>query len=190
MMRKGSSLPLFLALTFLSPASGSWGQSYQPSKPVELVVHSAAGGGSDVFARAVVEMVQKEKLLPLPLRVVNKTEGASIEALSYMMEKPGDDHTLAIFTNTWVATPLTSKSAKYTAKDLTPLVRLVLEPTIAVVRADSPYKNMNDFVEPAKKRSRSSQTGRRVGNRDREPDRSLDPERHGCQMGVCFNAVG
>ena len=45
-------------------------------------------------------MVQKEKLLPLPVRVVNKTEGASVEALSYMMEKPGDDHTLAIFTNT------------------------------------------------------------------------------------------
>ena len=150
MMRKRSSLPLFLALTFLSPASASWGQSYQPSKPIELVVHSAPGGGSDVFARAVVEMVQKEKLL-LPLRVVNKTEGASVEALSYMMEKPGDDHTLAIFTNTWVATPLTSKSAKYTAKDLTPLVRLVLEPTIAVVRADSPYKNMNDFVEAAKR---------------------------------------
>ena len=76
-------------------------------------------------------MVQKEKLLPLPIRVVNKTEGASVEALSYMMEKSGDDHTLAIFTNTWVATPLTSKSAKYIAKDLTPLVRLVLEPTIA-----------------------------------------------------------
>ena len=82
MMRKRSSLPLFLALTFLSPASASWGQSYQPSKPIELVVHSAPGGGSDVFARAVVEMVQKEKLL-LPLRVVNKTEGASGEALSY-----------------------------------------------------------------------------------------------------------
>lgn len=56
-------------------------------------------------------MVQKEKLLPLPLRVVNKTEGASVEAMAYMMEKQGDDHTLAIFTNTWVATPLTSKSA-------------------------------------------------------------------------------
>jgi putative tricarboxylic transport membrane protein len=34
---------------------------------------------------------------------------------------------------------------------LTPIVRLVLEPTIAVVRADSPYKNMNDFVAAAKK---------------------------------------
>jgi putative tricarboxylic transport membrane protein len=146
-----SFLPFFLVLTFLSPATRVWAQNYEPSRPIELVVHSAPGGGSDVFARALVEMVQKEQLLPLPIRVVNKTEGASLEAMAYMMEKAGDDHTLAIFTNTWVATPLTSKNAKYTAKDLTPIVRLVLEPTIAVVRADSPYKNMNDFVEAAKR---------------------------------------
>jgi putative tricarboxylic transport membrane protein len=129
----------------------AWAQSYKPSRPVEIVVHSAPGGGSDVFARAVVEMVQKEKLFPQPLQVVNKTVGAGLEAMGYLAEKKGDDHTIGIFTNTWVATPLTSKEAKYTVKDLTPLVRLVLEPTIAVVRADSPYKNMNDFVEAAKK---------------------------------------
>src|SRR5207245_871862 len=40
---------------------------------------------------------------------------------------------------------------KYTVKDLTPIVRLVLEPTIAVVKGDSPYKSMGDFVEAAKK---------------------------------------
>jgi putative tricarboxylic transport membrane protein len=109
------------------------------------------GGGSDVFARAVVEMIEKEKLVDQPLRVVNKTAGASIEAMEYLVQKKGDDHTIAVFTNTWVATPLTSKEAKYSVKDLTPVVRLVLEPTIAVVRADSPYKTMNDFVAAAKK---------------------------------------
>jgi len=126
-------------------------QSYKPTRPIELVVHSAPGGGSDVFARAVIEMAEKEKLLTQPIRVVNKTAGAGLEAMAYLAEKKGDDHTIAIFTNTWVATPLTRKEARYTVKDLTPVVRLVLEPTIAVVKADSPYKNMNDFVAAAKK---------------------------------------
>jgi len=71
--------------------------------------------------------------------------------MAYLVEKKGDDHTIGIFTNTWVATPLTSKEGKYTVKDLTPIVRLVLEPTIAVVKGDSPYKSMGDFVEAAKK---------------------------------------
>ena len=151
-MKRKSFLPTLLAaLTGILLSTTARAQGYKPSRPVEVVVHSALGGGSDVFARAVVEMVEKEKLLPQRLQVVNKIAGAGIEAMAYLAEKSGDDHTIAVFTNTWVATPLTSKAAKYTVKDLTPLVRLVLEPTIAVVNADSPYKSMTDFVTAAKK---------------------------------------
>ena len=126
-------------------------QGFLPSRSVEFVVHSAPGGGSDVFAHAVVAMAQAENLLSQPLRVVNKTAGASAQAMEYLAEKKGDDHTIAVFTNTWLATPLTRKEAAHTVKDFTPLVRLVLEPTIAVVRADSPYRSMADFVAAAKK---------------------------------------
>lgn len=151
MKRKGWLLPLIIVLTGGLIGTLAWAQGYKPSRPVEVVVHSAPGGGSDVFARAIVEMVEKEKLLPQRMQVVNKTAGASLQAMTYLVEKKGDDHTISIFTNTWVATPLTTKDAKYTVKDLTSIVRLVLEPTIAVVNADSPYKSMNDFVEAAKK---------------------------------------
>lgn len=151
MKREAGLLLLFLSLSTSLLSAPAWPQTFKPSRPIDLIVHSAPGGGSDVFARAVVEMVEKEKLLPQSLRVLNKTAGASLEAMEYLVEKKGDDHTIAVFTNTWVATPLTSKNAKYSVKDLTPIVRLVLEPTIAVVRADSPYKTMNDFVEAAKK---------------------------------------
>jgi putative tricarboxylic transport membrane protein len=116
-----------------------------------MVVHSALGGGSDVFARALVEMIEREKLAPQPIRVVNKTVGASAEAMAYLAAKRGDDHTVAVFTNTWLTTPLTRKDPPHTIRDFTPIVRLVLEPTIAVVRADSPYRNLNDFVEAARK---------------------------------------
>ena len=125
-------------------------QTFQPTRPIDLVVHSAPGGGSDVFARELVVMAEKEKLLTQPIRVINKIAGASLEAMEYLVDKQGDDHTIAVFTNTWVATPLTSAKARYSVKDLTPIVRLVLEPTIAVVNAKSPYQSMNDFVAAAK----------------------------------------
>jgi putative tricarboxylic transport membrane protein len=136
------------ALCLCSPAQG---QGFAPSRSVELVVHSALGGGSDVFARAVLEMIEHEKLVPQPIRVVNKTAGASAEAMAYLASKRGDDHTLAVFTNTWLTTPLTRKDPAHTIRDFTPIVRLVLEPTIAVVRADSPYRSLGDFVEAAKR---------------------------------------
>jgi putative tricarboxylic transport membrane protein len=146
MKRNAAAFAVMVATTTLA-----WAQGFTPVRPVELVVHSAPGGGSDVFARAVVEMAEKEKLSPQPLRVVNKTAGASAEAMAYLAGKKGDDHTIAVFTNTWLATPLTRKDAAHTVKDFTPVVRLVLEPTIAVVRADSPYRTLADFVEAAKK---------------------------------------
>jgi putative tricarboxylic transport membrane protein len=124
---------------------------FMPTRPVELVVHSAPGGGSDVFAHAVAAMANAEKLLPQPLRVVNRTAGASAQAMEYLAQKRGDDHTLAVFTNTWIATPLARKDAVHTVKDFTPLVRLVLEPTIVVVRADSPYRTLGDLVAAARK---------------------------------------
>ena len=144
-------VPLLIGLIVLAGCA----QTYQPTRPIELVVHSAPGGGSDVFAREVVAMVEKEKLLAQPIRVVNKIVDAGLEAMEYLVDKRGDDHTIAVFTNTWVATPLTSAKAKYSVKDLTPIVRLVLEPTIAVVNAKSPYKSMNDFVAAAKKNPNS-----------------------------------
>ena len=139
------ALSILLAMFFTGCA-----QTFQPTRPIDLVVHSAPGGGSDVFAREIVAMAAKEKLLTQPIRVVNKIAGASLEAMEYLVDKQGDDHTIAVFTNTWVATPLTSAKAKYSVKDLTPIVRLVLEPTIAVVNAKSPYRSMNDFVAAAK----------------------------------------
>jgi len=127
-------------------------KGFTPTRQVELVVHSALGGGSDVFARALVEMIEGEKLLAQPVRVVNKTAGASAEAMAYLAGKRGDDHTLAVFTNTWLTTPLTRKDPQHSLRDFTPVARLVLEPTIAVVRADAPYRTLKEFIEEAKRK--------------------------------------
>lgn len=95
---------LFL-LVLVTGCATSQGPAFAPDRPVELVVHSAPGGGSDVFAHAVVKMAQDEKLLTQPMRVVNRTAGASAQAMEYLAGKRGDGHTLAVFTNTWIATP-------------------------------------------------------------------------------------
>jgi putative tricarboxylic transport membrane protein len=104
-----------------------------------------------VFAYALVEMLERERLVQQPIRVTNKTAGASAEAMAYLAAQRGDDHTLAVFTNTWLATPFTRKNPAHTLRDFTPIARLVLEPTIAVVRADSPYRTLADFIDAAKK---------------------------------------
>jgi len=145
----------------------AWSQEFKPSKQIEAVVHTGPGGGSDIFARAIAEMLQKEKLITQRMQVVNKSGGGSAVAMSYLAEKKGETHTIGFFTGVWVTNPLTTKEATVTIKDLTPIARLVLEPAVIAVKADSPYKDMKDFIEAAKKSpNQLRQSGGSVTGRD------------------------
>jgi putative tricarboxylic transport membrane protein len=126
-------------------------QAFEPTKPVEIIVHSAPGGGSDLFARALVEMLQKENIYTKPTQVINKSGGSGAVAMAFMAGKKEDTHTIALFTSAVIFGSLTQKEAQYSIQDLTPVVHLVLEPSVAAVKAETPYKSMKDFVEAAKK---------------------------------------
>jgi putative tricarboxylic transport membrane protein len=143
------------------------GQEFKPSKQIEAVVHTGPGGGSDLLARAIAELLQKEKLISQRLQVVNKPGGGPAVAMSYLAEKKGETHTIGFFTGIWVTNPLTTAEATVTVKDLTPIVRLVLEPAVIAVKADSPYKSMKDFIEAAKKSpNQLRQSGGSITSRD------------------------
>ena len=152
------------AIALLSPASS---QEFKPSKQIEAVVHTGPGGGSDLLARAIAEMLQKEKLIQQRMQVVNKPGGGPAVAMSYLAEKKGETHRVGFFTGIWVTNPLTTAEANVTVKDLTPIVRLVLEPAVIAVKADSPYKTVKDFVDAAKKSpNQLRQSGGSVTSRD------------------------
>jgi len=143
------------------------GQGFKPARTVEAVVHTGPGGGSDVLARAVALMMEKEKLLPVRMQVVNKPGGNGAVAAAYLAEKKGDQNTIGFFTGVWLNNPLTSAEAKVTLRDLTPVARLVLEPAVIAVKADAPYKSLPDFIAAAKKSpGQLKQSGGSVTSRD------------------------
>lgn len=142
-------------------------QDFKPSRPVEIVVHTGAGGGTDAFARAMLTALRKDNALPANFIVVNKTGGGSTAAMNYLREKAGDSHTIAIYSSVWVTDSLTQEAATMTIDKLTPIAALVLEPALLVVKADSPYKSLKDFVEAARaKPGQLKQSGGSVTARD------------------------
>jgi len=142
-------------------------QAFTPTRPIEVVVHTGPGGGSDLLARAAVLMIEKEKLAPVRMQVVNKTGGGSTVAAAYLFEKKGDPHTIGFFTGVWLTSPITTAEAKVTLRDLTPVARLVLEPALIAVKTDAPYKTLGDFVATAKKSpGQLKQSGGSVTSRD------------------------
>lgn len=144
-------------------ASAQW----KPTRPIEVVVHTGPGGGNDVLGRAIAQMMEKEKLLPTRLIILNKPGGNGAVAAAYLKEKAGDTGTIGLITSVWIATPLVSKEAQVTLKDLQPIARLMLEPAVIVVRADSPYKTLKDFIDAAKaKPGQLKQSGGSLTSRD------------------------
>ncbi|MBX9758160.1 MAG: tripartite tricarboxylate transporter substrate binding protein [Beijerinckiaceae bacterium] len=123
---------------------------WKPTRPIELVVHSGPGGGNDVMGRALVAAIDEAKLSPVRIQVSNKVGGGGATAASYLSEKKGDPHVIAIFTSVWLANPLVQKEANVTMRDLTPISLMVLEPALIVVRVDSPYKSMAALVDAIK----------------------------------------
>jgi len=155
-----------LAAVFCALFAGTAG-AYKPTRPVEVVVHTGPGGGSDLLARAVATMMEKEKLLPVRMQVVNKPGGGSAVAAAYLAEKAGDQNTIGFFTGVWLTTPLTAEKANVTLRDLTPLARLVLEPALIAVKADSPYRSLGEFIAAAKQKpGELKQSGGSVTSRD------------------------
>ena len=166
MAPKPAFVNLFVALA-LGLAGSAFAQGFKPTRPIEVVVHTGPGGGSDLLARAVVQMLEKEKLVPVRMQVVNKPGGGGAVAPAYLAEKSGDQHTLGFFTGVWLTNPITTESAKVTLRDLTPIARLVLEPALIAVKADAPYKSLSDFTSAAKEKpGQLKQSGGSVTSRD------------------------
>ncbi|MBY0266223.1 MAG: tripartite tricarboxylate transporter substrate binding protein [Burkholderiales bacterium] len=140
---------------------------FKPSKPVEIIVHTGPGGGADVLARFISQVIEKENLAPVRFTVNNRDGGGGLRAMAYVVEKKGDTHAIAIFTGNWLTNPLTRAEAKVTVKDMTPVVRLVLEPAVVAVKADAPFKTLKDFIDAAKKQPGAlKQSGGSTTSRD------------------------
>jgi putative tricarboxylic transport membrane protein len=135
-----------LSLTTLDMA---WAD-FKPTRPIEFVVHGGPGSGNDVFARALIAIIDQEKLSPVRLQVANKPGGGSTAASAYVVSKKGDPHVIACWTNVWITDTLVQEAATNKLTDMTPIARLVVEPALVVVKADSPIRSMADFIEAAK----------------------------------------
>ena len=155
---------MLAALCVLAAGEAS---AFKPTRPVEVVVHTGPGGGSDLLARSVAVMMEKEKLLPVRMQVVNKPGGGGAVAAAYLAEKKGDENTIGFFTGVWLTGPLVQEKAKVTLRDLQPIARLVLEPALIAVKADSPYKTLKDFIAAAKQKpGELKQSGGSITSRD------------------------
>src|SRR6195256_842819 len=121
----------------------------QPTKPIEFVISTAPGGGSDIYARAMQAIISSKSFSPQPVTPVNKEGGSGAVAFTYVFDHKGDMHYVMITLNSFFTTIITQK-LPYKATDFTPIANMALDPFFLWVNDDSPWKNAGDFLAAAK----------------------------------------
>ncbi len=155
-MRKvlGVVLGLFLFVVLLPLAAGPAGaQSKFPEKPVTLIVHAGAGGGSDIFARMLASGFQADMLLPQPVIVENKPGGSGAIAFAYVAGKKKDPYFMLTAVVSLLTTPLMGKMP-ITYKNFTPLANLAFDEYVIIAKSDSKYRSMKEIVAAARENPR------------------------------------
>jgi putative tricarboxylic transport membrane protein len=132
-----------------SPGGGGAAAAQQPTRPVEFVISTAPGGGSDIYARFMQGVMEKNRLAPQPVTPVNKEGGAGAVAFQYVFEKKGDMHYIMITLNSFFTTLIVQK-LPFQATDFTPIANLALDPFYLWVNEESPWKTADDFVKAAR----------------------------------------
>jgi tripartite-type tricarboxylate transporter receptor subunit TctC len=147
MLRRGFLKTMAVAAVSLVSAAGYAWAAY-PERPITIIVPWAAGGGTDATARIIGSLLEKE--LGQPVNVVNRTGGSGVVGHEAIAAATPDGYTLGLATVEigmlhWQG--LTQRDYK----DYTPIALMNLDPAGVQVRADAPYKTVNDLLEDIKK---------------------------------------
>jgi tripartite-type tricarboxylate transporter receptor subunit TctC len=138
-----------IGAALLSAAAGSFAQAY-PSRPVTLIVPWPAGGSTDRHLRGLAEIASK--YLGQNIVVENKPGGGGTIGPSQMaLSAKPDGYTISQFPLGMLRIPHMQKSPWNPLTDFTYIIGVTGYTFGLTVRADSPYKSFNDYIEAARK---------------------------------------
>ena len=145
-----SRIALVVLVSLFSQLSLS--QETFPSRAVTMIVPFPPGGVADIVGRPLAAMM--EKSLKQPVVIVNRTGAGGALGMREVARAAPDGYTILMGLSSISIFPVSErvngKQPAYELKDFAPIALVTADPTVLVVRADSPYKSVKDFVAAAK----------------------------------------
>jgi tripartite-type tricarboxylate transporter receptor subunit TctC len=138
-----SALGAFALLAAAAPAAA---QNY-PTRPITLIVPWGAGGGTDATARIIGSLMEKE--LGQPVTVVNRTGGSGVVGHAAIASAPPDGYTIGLAT-VEIGMMHWQGLTELNGASYTPIGLVNADPAGIQVRADAPYKTVQDLLAAIK----------------------------------------
>jgi len=137
------AVALALGTAALSALADTW-----PSRPIRFVVPFGPGGANDLVARAVAEAASKQ--LGQPIIVENKPGAGSVLGADLVAKASPDGYTFLAPAGGVITNALIKARMPYKEEDLVPVAMMAVSPSVIVVSADSPIKDLKGLVAAAK----------------------------------------
>jgi tripartite-type tricarboxylate transporter receptor subunit TctC len=134
---------LALTLTAVAAHAADW-----PAKPIKFVVPFGPGGANDLVARAVAEAAAKQ--LGQPIIIDNKPGAGSVLGSDIVAKSAPDGYTFLAPAGGIITNPLIKAKMPYAPDALVPVALMAVSPSLIVVPADSPYKDLKSLVAGSK----------------------------------------
>ena len=145
---------LLVALAVLAVVLPAYADEPCPSRPITLVAPFPPGGIADLTGRPLSAAL--EKVLKSPVALVNRQGAAGAVGMQSVAVARPDGYTLLVALSSISIIPeadkLFGRQPAYTVDQFAPIALLTADPTVLVVRAESPWKTAREFIEDAKKR--------------------------------------
>ena len=134
--------------------AGVQAQTPYPDRPIMLIVPFPPGGVADTVARPVAEALARE--LKQPVIVENKVGAGGALGMGAAARAAADGYTLLLSLSSISILPeadlILARKPAFTLKQFTPIARFTADPTVLVVRADSPWTSLAEFVAAMKQK--------------------------------------
>jgi len=138
----------FFLTIIVFPIHSGHAEDKYPTRPINLIVGYAPGGNTDVVARPLANAAGK--ILGQPVIVVNKPGGSMALSLTSLKNEKPDGYTIGILGTGGIISQHLRKVAYDSAKDFTPIMQHAVFHEGLVVKSDSPWKTLREFIDYAR----------------------------------------
>jgi tripartite-type tricarboxylate transporter receptor subunit TctC len=138
---------VLIAAVFCSLCSSLAMAAGYPDHPIEFIVPSSAGGGTDVMSRNYAEAARK--YMAQTIVVTNKPGASGGIGMGEVQRATPDGYKVSVLISELAIIPHMNM-IKFTSADFIPIARLNGDPGTITVRADAPWKTVEEFLANAK----------------------------------------
>ncbi len=119
-------------------------------RPISLIVPFAAGGGTDTAARLLANLMEKD--LGVGVQIVNKPGGGAQIGITALATSKPDGYTIGVspFPHIMCLYLDPDRKAVFSRQSFEPIGDYMVNPIVASVAVNSPYKGVKELIDAAK----------------------------------------